>query len=231
MFNITEEQRDIFNARFDTSWGTTVTLTQVFAVDQDQLGQCCRGNFKKQPKDMFPLPNLRMYRMMPRNVNPLTSDVTLWGLDRSTTTSRGRKAHTLYKDGSDTVAKKTYTDHTNPRTIQHLYEWFNEDGTVGATKTELKQYAPHEWYALLHGRRQNQIDYLIGEAAARELTSNSATLREHYATEIAEYLAEGTETLKDAIENETDQSIVAILDTQLGTPDKTIREAIIYQIT
>jgi len=100
--------------------------------------------------------------------------------------------------------------------------------------------------------RQGRVDYLettakaLGELAPNEsepwktnyetVSNNIDTLFNYYQSEIDEYISRGTMLLETSIKNESDQSILNLLNTDARKPDGefpnglTVKESILYQL-
>lgn len=80
--------------------------------------------------------------------------------------------------------------------------------------------------------RQARVDFLKEESAGTPIEEHVLTLLKHYAAETHEYIETGSTVLKDAIENETDPTILALLDIVLVEDwNYTVRQSILTRIT
>lgn len=183
---------------------------------------------------------LRISRRLPKRLDPLIHDFSILGFNKeSPRYDRGRKQSASYKDADDTVVTKTFSDIRDSNglltAVSVLFEWFNEDGTLGLSKTEVvKNYNKYEAETEERKRRERQLDYLIAGAKGTPAEPHINTLFGHYHEQQLRYKESGSSDLDDAIDAETDSTILGILDISLprvDDPNKniTVRQSIKYQ--
>ncbi len=146
-------------------------------------------------------------------------------------------SRTYYEDETETVpvVTETYVDVLDEAGIliridAHI-TWWNNDGSEGIKKTIRKKKNLHQAGKILKARRGAQIDYLIEGAKGTPAEPLVTAIFQHYQLLANEYEKVGNDKLKNAIEAETDPTIVGYLDTVVHPPDGTIRDSIINQIT
>ncbi len=159
------------------------------------------------------------------------------GLERKSRSSRGYEVERSYltADGRTAITREFTLEVANGAVGAEcsVIKWYDEDGNVALEKEIRVPFSAKQSAVLLADIRRVQINYLQNperqyispqvEAAIRQLW-------EHYKEQTLDYLVSGSAAFENAVKNETNAQIKAILDARL--PDgKTIRESILYQIT
>ncbi len=183
----------------------------------------------------------------------LLLDITFLGLLQGPWDfSRGaRTERKYYNETGDIVVRDAYTyvmDASNKSivSVKRHIEWYNSDASVKVSKDITPSMDVKKIKQLNRDVRQGRIDYL--ESAAEDMRSQSAFVPEpiksqlimvadmmdamflHYETEVTRYVSRGTTDLEDAVNSETDPTILTTLG--ITTPiGWTVKESIIYQIT
>lgn len=194
--------------------------------------------------DGTPDSELRIFRLLPKDQNPLISDFTILGFrKRAPHYDRGRKTKAEYRCAinDEIIVEKIFMDVRDPTTnlltgLQVTFNWYNEDNEIGLTKTEIvKELNKAQAETIERQRRERAIDFLISEARNTPNEPYINTLMLHYDTEILHFKDKASNEFATAINNETDPTISAILaarvpfasDTSYTVP---IKESILYQI-
>ena len=185
-------------------------------------------------------------------------DFSLLGLN-ATPWEFSRGARTVRKytdDNGDLVVSDNYTytmdDGRTVSAITRNIEWFNGDGSVGKTKNVTSAISRKKLKELNRLFRQGRMDYL--EASAEEfrdvadlspepyktqynqIADSIDVLFDHYADVVLKYISRGTMEFEDAVENETDPTILAIHAIPTAPPSTqfpsglTVRTSILYQL-
>jgi len=114
------------------------------------------------------------------------------------------------------------------------FEWLCDDGSVGLSKVEtVKALNVAEEETVLRKRRFRSIDYLVASAKGTAAAPLVKALFDHYADKIITFKEQGTNEFKDALQNETNATILAHLNILIPKPDgkkATIRNNILFQI-
>ena len=188
---------------------------------------------------------LRVFRVLPMNLDPLISDFTILGFRKiAPYYDRGIKYQADYKcaDKDELIVTKKFTDIRDPITgrltdLQILFEYYCEDGTIGLTKTELaKSYNKAQAETEERKRRERAIDFLVSEARHTPLEPIMEAIINHFHEEQLRYKEKGGTIFADAIKAETDPTINGYLDILVpftSDPDNfqiPIREATLYQL-
>ena len=194
----------------------------------------------------------------------LVTNVTFLGLDQGPwILNRGQRQYRRYESEGQLRVKDSYIytmDSENRRVegMSRRLEWYESDSTtVGLFKDINISTTPESLKKLNREIRQNRMDFL--ESGAENLrtiadslpdsepyTTQAAQLNQvansidllfsHYAIEIAEYIQRGTSAFENAINNETNATILTILAIPVREPDTyfpnglTVKQSIIYQI-
>ena len=194
--------------------------------------------------DEVPAKELRVFRVLDINLDPLTSDFTILGFRKiAPHYDRGRKVKAEYKcvQYDDLVVEKIFRDIRDPQTgrltdLEVTFNWYCEDGTIGLTKTEIvKELNKSQAETVERKRRARAIDFLVSEA---RYTANEAyinILMDHYDSEITKFISKNSSQFNDALNAETDPTILTILSARVPfASDHTytvpIKESIQYQI-
>lgn len=192
--------------------------------------------------DGSPSSDLKVFRYLSRFLDPKTSDFTIIGLRKvSPLRDRGRKREAEYRCPSDDslVVKKIFTDVVPSAELLNIsckFDWYDENGDIALTKTEtVKEYSKDETETVYRERRSRQMDYLKGSVKGTALETGGNYLWARYATEISLYEGDGTLGLDTVIDNETDTTALAVLDTYVPRNDDStkpisVRQAIKYQM-
>lgn len=161
---------------------------------------------------------------------------------------QGAKIRAEYVDqvNDDTIVDKIFRDVPNVRIVHGVetildleitHRWYKEDGTIGLTKVEIvKSFTATDVEELYQKRRNFAINFLTSAVKGTPFESYINTLMTHYQTEITSYLSpQGSNAFQEAIENEDDPGILAILESRVpftADPNFTIRvkDSILYQI-
>lgn len=177
-----------------------------------------------------------------KNDNILTTDVSVLGLrKKSPMYMRGRKTMACYhgEDGTPIVEKRFKDLRDENGVLSELeitFNWFNNDGTIGLTKIDIaKEYNIYEAEREEEKRRCRQFAYLRASAKNTPNEPFITLITRHYQNEIDLYKSEGDLLLKDSMNNETDPTISAILNTEVDRNDDptkkiTVKNSILYQM-
>lgn len=164
-----------------------------------------------------------------------------------------------YELKTDTVAIQDHYEYTlsaDGKSITDLtryIEWYDFKGNIGLTKTISENLTAKKLKSINRAIRQNRIDYLesAGEEAAiaansvpepyasyyTQVAAGVETLLLHYKNEVDDYINHNFMDFENAVNNETDASIIAILDLVARQPDTeypnglTVKQSIIHQLT
>lgn len=163
----------------------------------------------------------------------------LQGLHKESKYSKGylyQKNYYLDNDKKVLCVKRTYElVYENNFLIGEKNEifWYDEKGDVSLQKSFVVNFSAKEAAFKKSQIRQIQIDYLQHPEKPYQIPAIISAINklfEHYKNVIIDYRLSGSNSFKEAIENETDSSILTILNTKL--PDKkTVKESILYQIS
>ncbi len=172
--------------------------------------------------------------------------------------NRGGKTERCYKDQSENVLIRVYYTYTysngvrDIESFQEFIEFKKSSGEVFLTIEVPNSQSSEVVNKLNRAIRQGRIDYLETTAKAlgmlapiesepwksnyETIANNIDTLFDHYQVQIDEYIARGTMTLEDAVNAESNQSILDILSTDARKPDAefpnglTVKQSIMYQL-
>lgn len=175
------------------------------------------------------------------------------------TFSRGVRIDRKFFDENDNLTvciEVAYTYENNNREAypsSRTIKWFRPDGSLGLEKTDNLVYSVKDLKHEKRKVRQGRIDYMV--AAGEQLQDIADTVPEpyktsytqasqsvdailtHYETEINHYISKGDMEFEDAVRNETDPTILAMLDLGVRPPDAqfshglTIKQTILHQLT
>ncbi len=187
---------------------------------------------------------LRVFRALPKDLDPLTSDFTILGFRKKAPHyDRGRKVRAEYwcVDKDEVIVEKIFDDirdEENGRLtdLQVTFNWYDEDGNIGLSKTEIvKELNKAQSETIERQRRERSIDFLISEARYTPNEPYVTMLMLHYETEINHFKTKAADDFASALNNETDPTILAILSARVpfaSNNDYTvpIKESILYQI-
>jgi hypothetical protein len=167
-----------------------------------------------------------------------TSDFTLIGLvsKPSAYGVGGVKVKHEYCDSEDNVvvAKQFSYDEKG---VTIVFEWFNNDDTVGSKKTEFKPLSPVQVANLKKKNRDRTLMYLKATAVGTPIADVVSEILLHYKHEIELWLLNGTSEWATAIVGEQSQPIATYLAIQTEIPTEaypngiTVADGIMYQIT
>lgn len=164
-------------------------------------------------------------------INIKNQDFTIIGLNKQPPVfDKGRKKEASFTSdsiGQDVVVKKTFID--KEYGIDVLFEWYKTDGTVGLSKTQEVHMSKEQLGDFFRQRRQRQVSSLIEGAKGTPVESLVGAIFAHYSNEVEEYLQVGDNVLENAIEVETDPTILGYLAVMLSETDS-VKDRIIYQI-
>ena len=220
-------------ANFDqTVQGAKLENDVVVVITKTELDQALNNN------------KLRILRTLPREYSDeevLHNDYTIGTKKTTPDRDRGRKVKAEYIDQSndDIIVDKTFQDVQNGELLdlQVTHNWYREDGTIGLSKTEIvKSFNKTEAEKLYQDRRIAAISFLVSEVRGTVYEPYINSLMDHYSTEIDKYISpQGADDFEQAILNETDPTILAILQSRVpfsGDNAYTIevKNSILYQI-
>jgi len=190
-----------------------------------------------------PIADLRVYRILPKDLNPKISDFSILGFRKNSPSyDRGRKTEAIYKcvDTEEVIVKKTFSDVRDINGIltgvQVKFDWYDENNVVSLTKTEVvREYNKYEAETEERKRRERQLDYLIAGAKDTPVETHVATIFAHYHDVQLKYKESGVSDFNDAIDAETNPSILGILAIVLPRVDDptktiTVKQSIKYQL-
>ncbi len=169
--------------------------------------------------------------------------------------SRGYKVYSRYynepQTGTPIPIGNTWQDDgfTNCPAVERLYSlvwendilaaeqvimnWYNEDESIAFSKTTVNPFSAKDAAKKLKDIRETQILYLQNPEAEYV----NPTVKEyidvlfgHYKSEVSDYILSGNDAFLNAINNETNEQILQILNAVLAD-GKTVKESILYQIT
>jgi len=192
--------------------------------------------------DEVPAKQLRVFRSLDFDKDPLTSDFSILGFRKKAPHyDRGRKTKAEYHCAinDDMIVEKIFSDILENGKLSKLqieFRWFCEDGTIGLTKTEIvEDYSKAKAKTVLRERRERSIDFLISEGEDTPVEPIMNALISHYENVKDDYIKYGNDSFANAILNETDPTMNGYLDIRVPfTSDNNfnvpIRESILYQI-
>ncbi len=159
------------------------------------------------------------------------------GLERKSRSSRGYEVERSYltADGRTAITREFTLEVANGAISAEcsIIKWYDEDGNVAVEKEIRVPFSAKQSAVLLADIRRVQINYLQNperQYISPQVEAAIKQLWEHYKEQTLDYLVSGSSAFENAVKNETNAQIKAILDARL--PDgKTIRESILYQIT
>ena len=153
------------------------------------------------------------------------TDFTILGFQKNSGYSKGRKTFSEYLgDENEVVVKKTFMDILDETTeifkgIHILFEWFNQNGEVEASKEQEIFMDNFEASVYLQKRRERAIGYLSFSAKGTPIETYLNTIFDHYKNEIGEYKTIGSDTFSEAVENETNPQIIPLLNIEVPRAD------------
>lgn len=171
------------------------------------------------------------------------TDFSIIGLEKETPSyARGIKTAAKYIDidNDELVVEKIFQDEWSADlrklTLRITVNWYNENGEIGLTKTEIaRKYNEYETETVGRKRRYRQFDYLKASVRGTPYESFISDIVTRYNDEIRKYKEDALTVLSDAMSNEGDSYYRAILETEMprnDDPTKTIsvENAILYQM-
>lgn len=122
---------------------------------------------------------------------------------------------------------------------KRIITWYDTNDKAVFTKTSIESYSAKDAAKILKDIRETRILYLQnpeGEFINEQVRAYITLLFNHYKQQVSDYILSGSKDFENAINNETDQTILAILNAQLPVnavnPQLvTIKQSIMYQIT
>lgn len=190
----------------------------------------------------------------------LLTDIQFLGLNQGAWEfNRGARTTRDYTDDSDNLLVRdsfSYTLTNSDRdvaTLTRQIEWFNSSGTAEITKDTTPTISQKQLKAVNREIRQGRLDYL--ESAAENLRTIAETLSDplksqyisiadsidalfvHYGSEVTHYIQRGTLEFENAVNGETDATILAVLALPSRPADAefpvglTVKQSILYQLT
>ena len=191
--------------------------------------------------------NLRIFRVLDPEVNPLIHDFTILGFRKmSPTYERGRKTSSLYMcvNTDEIIIEKVFTDVRdelgNLTGLQVTFNWYDEENQITLTKTEIvKSFNKYEAQTEERKRRERQLDYMIASGKDTPIEPHIDTIFKHYSYQEQQYRTHGALDLAVDMKAETDPTILGILNIQTIPPGVhpywpsgcTVMQGIIYQVT
>lgn len=166
-------------------------------------------------------------------------DFTLLGFKKNSIYSKGRRVVSEYiGDDDEIVVKKSFTDllDTNGifEGIDILFEWYGENDTVLDSKTQKVYMDNFEASIYLQKRRERAIGYLTFSAQGTPIETYLKQIFDHYKNEIEEYKTIGSDTFRNAVENESNSTINQLLAIEVprydGNGTITVKNSILTAI-
>lgn len=157
---------------------------------------------------------LRVYRRLNEEFDPLVSDFTILGFrKRAPHYDRGRKTRAEYHcaNNDDLIVQKIFNDVRDEATgrltqLQVEFLWYCEDGSVGLTKTEIvKELNKAQAETIERQRRERSIDFLISEARGNTVMEPAINmLMLYFETQINRYKSKSADNFSEALKLEYD---------------------------
>lgn len=155
---------------------------------------------------------LRVYRVLPKDQNPLISDFSILGFRKiSPSYERGRKTQALYKcvDKDEIIVEKIFNDVRDESgtltALEITFNWYNEDGEIGLSKTEqVKAFNKYQAETEERQRRERQIDYLVAGAKGTPIEASLNAVFDLLYNEVILYKEQG---VNDAMVEKLDSII------------------------
>ena len=164
--------------------------------------------------------DLKIFRVLQPQLNPLNSDFTILGLKKiSPDYDKGRKTSAKYMDNDEIVVEKVFSDVVDESGLliglEITFNFYTEEGVVGESKTEIvKHYNTTEAEEEYEKRRRRQIRFLKAAAKSKPGFGPYVDLLfAHFSQQIEAYKDPGTNDFKISMENEADATMRTILDT------------------
>ena len=165
-------------------------------------------------------------------------DFTLVGLTKASPKyDKGKKMFAAYyadREQTKIVVKKSFSDAFEDGKMVGLhitFEFFDENGEVGFSKTEFKPLNTSEVASLLRKRRQRAIDYLRASSIGTPIERYVVIILKHYKNEIELYVQGATDDFENALNNEQSEQIAALLNIVVSADGRTVKDNIKHQIS
>ena len=113
--------------------------------------------------------------------------------------------------------------------IKKVTNYYYEDGTIYCSKTEHE--IVRDLDSVLRKRYDRAYTFLRKSAKGTAIEFHVNTILEHYASEVSVWLLGSPQTFIDAVNNETDGTILAYLDIVIHESGKKVKDSIIEQLT
>ena len=165
-------------------------------------------------------------------------DFTLVGLIKASPKyNKGKKQSASYftdREQTTLVVKKSFSDTIENDKMVGLeitFDYYDHENLIGFSKTEFKPLNTSEVSSLLRKRRQRAVDYLRASSVGTPIEKYVNTILKHYKTEIDLFIQGNTPDFLEALQNESDQAIVPLLNIVVSQDGRKVKDTIIYQIT
>jgi len=204
--------------------------------------------------DGTPTAELRVHRVLSKNLDHRTSDFSILGFRKSSPKYvRGRKVEADYMciEKDEVIVKKLFSDVRNEEGIltglKVNFEWWDENNQVGDVKEEIvKTYNQWEAQTEERKRRDRQIDFLVAEGIRSNTSQYIDLVFGFFKLEIDKYRASGSNAWELALRNHApkfinddpgqgpdatavETQVYGILET-IPENNLSVKEAILYQI-
>ena len=113
--------------------------------------------------------------------------------------------------------------------IKKITTYYYEDGTEYCSKTEYE--IVRDLDSVLRKRYDRAYTYLRKPAKGTAIEFHVNSILEHYSSQVSIWLLGNPQAFIDAINNETDGTILAYLDIVIHESGKKVKDAIIEQLT
>lgn len=184
--------------------------------------------------------NLKIERYLKRdNRDVTTKDYTLEARPKLRAVSHYDKGSVktkteYYGHGDEVVVRNLYTDIVENGVfvgVKIVHQWLANDETVGRELEEDVIMNKGVAFDYLRKRRQRLISYLQITANGTPIESHVATILRFYKNEIELFIQGATKDFEDKVKAEKDETIVQLLSIVLDAEGKTVKDAILEQIT
>lgn len=177
--------------------------------------------------------------LLPDNREITTKDYTLEARPKLRGVSEYAKGSVKTKTeylghGDEVVVKNLYSDIMQNGVfvgVKILHQWIANDGSVGKELEEDVIMNKGVAFDYLRKRRQRLISYLQITANGTPIETHVATVLRFYKNEIELFIQGKTTDFEDKVNAETDKNIVPLLAIVLDAEGKTVKDAILEQIT
>tara|TARA_Y100000780_G_C13689279_1_gene418838 strand:- start:244 stop:1143 length:900 start_codon:yes stop_codon:yes gene_type:complete len=165
--------------------------------------------------------DLIIRRYINGDLDPLITDFSIIGLvKKEPDYNKGRKSSAIYMDNDGRkVVEKNFTDIRDTSTnrllsLEMTIDWYQEDGNIGLTKTEIcKNFSISQSKTEERKRRERQIDYLEALVEGTPIEDAVTTIITKYQDDITKYIQFGiTKNLMDSMKGETDPTLNTVLN-------------------